>query len=221
MSSNNISLSQEEVDKLLGIVTEPGHFSAPEKKQYKTEHIVTERQKNEIRIVCLGLYLMLKQSLRERFGEPQTRKFDIKSVEEMCIDEFFDIATKKDFLYEITFSGAPCYAKADPFLFSVLSGIPFDIRQNTTAFQSEVLKEFVVRIFADSFAAKIKADAPEITSLFRQDNSRLCDGKTGLCITLSWNENASSFGIEKIFLTKKLIDYVYQDAGRTVQNAAS
>ena len=206
MAEHGVSLSQDEVDKLLGITT-VSDSPKIEKKVYRTKHIYSEQQIKEIGTICKGVYVRFKLALRAKFGEPKIRKLTITGIDHLNIDEFFESTNSNEFLYEINFNGNKCFVKADSFLFGALSGMTIDAKHKINFFQSEVLKDFVVTLFADSFVARTRAQyKPVITSLFEQDRSAFCDGKTGLCVTIKWNENLRSFGIEKVFLTQELID---------------
>ncbi|MBR1404287.1 MAG: hypothetical protein IJ558_08900 [Treponema sp.] len=206
MAEHGVSLSQDEVDKLLGITTRTHDSPIIEKKVYRTKHIYSEAQIKEFRSLCKGAYVRFRKALRKKFGEPKVRKMPITSIDHMNIDEFFDIANSNEFLYEISFGDTKCYIKLDSFLFGALSGLTIDTKHKINRFQSEVLKDFVIKLFADSLAARIHTKTPEITPLFEKDKSVYYSGQTGLCVTVKWNENLRSFGIEKLFLTKEFVD---------------
>ncbi|WP_407425608.1 hypothetical protein [Treponema sp.] len=207
MAEHGVSLSQDEVDKLLGITTSKSDSPEIEKKVYRTKHIYSESQIKQIRSFCKGAYVRFRVALREKFGEPKVRKMPITAIEHMNIDEFFDNANSNEFLYEVDFNGGKSYIKLDSFLFGALSGLTIDTKHKINRFQSEVLKDFVISLFAESFVQHIKADySPVITPLFEKEKSAYYSGKTGLCVTVKWNENLRSFGIEKVFLSTELLD---------------
>ena len=82
-----------------------------------------------------------------------------------------------------------------------------DTKHKINFFQSEVLKEFVVNFLAGSFARQFSDKfEPVVTSLFEKDKKTFRTGKTGLNITINWNENLRSFGIEKVFLTQEAVE---------------
>ena len=60
-------------------------------------------------------------------------------------------------------------------------------------------------IFQLSCSVTLAATKVEADALYEQEKSSFKTGKTGLCVTINWNENLRSFGIEKIFLTKEMI----------------
>ncbi len=205
MGNNTVALSQAEVDKLLGIKSDSAS-PAIEKKQYKVENFLSQKQMEEIQSVCTSVYKYFKLALREKFGEPKLRKLTIKNITEQNVDEFFDSITDNDFLYHAKFDEASAYIKLDTFLFGALSGLNVDTMHTINFFQDEVLQEFVAEYLVAGFARQISEECEyDIISLYRQEKSPFCTGKTGLCVTISWNENLRSFGIEKIFLTKELI----------------
>ena len=207
MENNQVALSQAEVDKLLGIKTESKSVAKVEKKQYKVERFLTEKQIEDIRGICKNVYKHFKIDLRAKFGEPKIRKLTLTALEQINIDEFFDSVSDNDFLYKVSFGKNTAFIKLDSFLFGALSGMTIDTKHKINFFQSEVLKEFVVQFLAGSFARQFNEKSePAVTSLFEQEKKPFCTGKTGLCLTINWNENLRSFGIEKIFLTKEAVE---------------
>ena len=206
MENNQVALSQAEVDKLLGIKTDSPSETKKEKKSYKIKEFLSAQQIEEIRGICKSVYKRFKLDLRSKFGEPKIRKLTLTSLEQANVNEFFDSISENDFLYAVTFGNASAFIKLDTFLFGALSGMTIDTKHKINFFQSEVLKEFVVQFLADSFARQFNEKSePVVKSLFEQDKKPFRSGKTGLLLTISWNENLRSFGIEKIFLTQDLI----------------
>lgn len=205
MENNTVALSQAEVDKILGIKSD-SESQPVEKKHYKIENFLSEKQLEEIESVCKSAYKFFKLALRERFGEPKIRKLTVKSIVEQNVDEFFDSINENDFLYHAKFDEASAYLKLDTFLFGALSGMTVNTKQKINFFQTEVLREFVASYLIEGIARQISEDCDfDIISLYGQEKSPFCTGKTGVCVTINWNENLKSFGIEKIFLTKELI----------------
>ena len=208
MENNQVALSQAEVDKLLGLSSGDRSDSVvkKEKKSYKVKEFLTPEQLEEVREVCKNVYKHFKLDLRAKFGEPKIRKLTLTALEQININEFFDTVSENDFLYEVRFGTMCAFVKLDSFLFGALSGMAIDTKHKINFFQSEVLKEFVVQFLGSSFARQFtQKSEPLVTSLFGQDKKPFCTGKTGLCLTINWNENLRSFGIEKIFLTQDLI----------------
>ena len=206
---NKVALSQDEVDKLLGIKTEVQNSSKIAKKEYKVDSFLSEQQITEVRSVCKSVYKYFKLALRDKFGEPKIRKLTVKSLDQQNIDEFFDTITENDFLYQAKIGDVAAFIKLDSFLFGALSGMTIDTKHRINFFQSEVLKEFVVQFLIEGFARQlsdVKKSDCEIISLFEKEKKPFQTGETGLCATINWNENLRSFGIEKIFLTKGLIE---------------
>ena len=205
--ANQVALSQSEVDKLLGLSGSSKPEPKIEKKSYKTEPFLSDPQIEEIRGVCKSVYKHFKLDLRKKFGEPKIRKLTLSALEQINVDEFLDTISENDFLYEVTFGSAKAFIKLDSFLFGALSGMSIDTKHKINFFQSEVLKEFVVNLLASSFARQFnEKSAPKVTSLYEKEKNPFFTGKTGLCLTINWNENLRSFGIEKIFLTKEAVD---------------
>ena len=207
MENNQVALSQAEVDKLLGIKTDSPSEVKKERKSYKIKEFLSAEQIEEIREICKSVYKRFKLDLRAKFGEPKIRKLTLTSLEQVNIDEFFDGISENDFLYEVTFGSAKSFIKLDSFLFGALSGMSIDTKHKINFFQSEVLKEFVVHFLAQSFARQFNEKSePAVASLFEKEKKPFKTGETGLCLTINWNENLRSFGIEKIFLSKELVD---------------
>ena len=206
MENNTVALSQAEVDKILGIKSD-SESQPVEKKHYKIENFLSEKQLEEIESVCKSAYKFFKLALRERFGEPKIRKLTIKSLNQQNVDEFFDTITENDFLYHAKFDEASAYIKFDSFLFGALSGMNIDTKHKINFFQSEVLEEFVATFLAAGFARQISDECDyDIISLYGQEKEPFQTGKTGVCVTINWNENLRSFGIEKIFFTREVIE---------------
>ena len=207
MANDNVSLSQAEVDKLLGLTSGSDSLKKVEKKEYKLEPFLSDKQLSELREVCKNVYKYFKISLRKKFGEPKIRKLTITSLEHQNVDEFFDSVTDNDFVYEAKFGRAKMYIKLDTFLFGALSGMKIDTKHKINFFQSEVLQEFVVIFFVEGFARQFKkVPKIELSSLFDRSKKSFRKGKTGICVSINWNENLHSFGIEKIFLSKEMIE---------------
>lgn len=128
MANDNVSLSQAEVDKLLGLTSGSDSLKKVEKKEYKLEPFLSDKQLSELREVCKNVYKYFKISLRKKFGEPKIRKLTITSLEHQNVDEFFDSVTDNDFVYEAKFGRAKMYIKLDTFLFGALSGMKIDTK---------------------------------------------------------------------------------------------
>ena len=175
MANEKVALSQDEVDKLMGLIPADSPAPKSKKKLYKIDSFLNEQQFSELREVCKNVYKYFKLSLRKKFGEPKIRKLTITSLDHQNINEFFDSVTDNDFIYEAKFGRAKAYIKLDSFLFGALSGMKIDTKHKINVFQSEVLNSFR-------------------------------KGKTGVCVSINWNENLRSFGIEKVFLSKELIE---------------
>lgn len=208
MANDNVALSQDEVDKLLGRNSKNKQVSEfVNKKQYKLNPFLSEEQLSQLNEVCVNVYKYFKMALRERAGEPKIRKLTVTSLDHQNIIEFFDSVSDNDFIYEAKFGRAKMYVKLDTFLLCALCGIKIDASNKINSFQSEVLKEYVVTCFVQGFARQMeKKHKIQIESLFQKDRKPYRRSKTGICISINWNENLHSFGIEKLFLTKEMIE---------------
>ena len=207
MANEKVALSQDEVDKLMGLIPADSPVPKSKKKLYKIDSFLNEQQFSELREVCKNVYKYFKLSLRKKFGEPKIRKLTITSLDHQNINEFFDSVTDNDFIYEAKFGRAKAYIKLDSFLFGALSGMKIDTKHKINVFQSEVLKEFVACFLVEGFARQLdKAHKIAVTSLFEKNKKSFRKGKTGVCVSINWNENLRSFGIEKVFLSKELIE---------------
>lgn len=207
MANGNISLSQEEVDRLLGINNSSAPEQKIEKKDYKIESFLSEKQFENLNSVCKSVYKYFKMSLRKKFGEPKIRKLTITSIEHQNVDEFFDSVTSNDFVFESKFNNAKMYIKLDSFLFIALSGMKIDTKHKINLFQTEVLKEFVAKYLVEGFSRQLKERVcGELSALPESERKGCATGETGVCVAINWNENLHSFGIEKIFLSKELIE---------------
>lgn len=207
MANEKVALSQDEVDKLMGLIPADSPAPKSKKKLYKIDSFLNEQQFSELREVCKNVYKYFKLSLRKKFGEPKIRKLTITSLDHQNVNEFFDSVTDNDFIYEAKFGRAKAYIKLDSFLFGALSGMKIDTKHKINVFQAEVLKEFVACFLVEGFARQLdKAHKIAVTSLFEKNKNSFRKGKTGVCVSINWNENLRSFGIEKVFLSKELIE---------------
>ena len=207
MANDKVALSQDEVDKLLGLTSALESPQKIEKKSYKIEPFLSEEQFSQLREVCKSVYKYFKLSLRKKIGEPKIRKLTITFLGHQNINEFFDSLSENDFIYEAKFGRAKAYIKLDSFLFGALSGMKLDPNLKINFFQTEVIKEFVACFLVEGFARQLdKSHKISVTSLFEKNKKTLRKGKTGVCLSINWNENLRSFGIEKIFLSRELIE---------------
>ncbi len=209
MNANNVSLSQAELDKLLGISNkkEQKKSASPidSKQKYKTEQILTEEELTELQKKFSAILTAFKKNLKKEAGEPANRILKLSSVENQNIDQFFDTTDPNDFLYKVTFGRTFCIIKLDRFLFSALAGLPVDTMSETNIFQSIALSLTVVMVLSDLIKKEIEITS-ELKSLplTKTDAQKLKTGRTGVCVSFNWNENLRSFGIEKIFLPKQI-----------------
>ncbi len=215
MNANNVSLSQAELDKLLGISSkkEQKKSASPthSKKNYKTEPILTEEELTALQKKFSAILTAFKKNLKKEAGEPAKRILKLTAVENQNIDQFFDTTDPNDFLYKVTFGKTFCIIKLDRFLFSALAGLPVDTMSETNIFQSIALSLTVVTVLAD-ILKKESGMTSESKSLplTKSDTQKLKTGRTGLSVSFNWNENLRSFGIEKIFLSKQIAKKLLQ-----------
>ena len=207
MANDKVALSQDEVDKLLGLTSNTQASPKIEKKHYDLDAFLSDEQFSKLGEVCKNVYKYFKLSLRKRFGEPKIRKLTITSLEHQNVNEFFDSLTENDFIYEAKFGKAKAIIKLDSFLFCALSGIKIDTKHKINVFQSEVLKDFVANFLVEGFARQLNGKPKtELKSISEKNKKSFGKSKTGICVSINWNENLRSFGIEKIFLSKELIE---------------
>lgn len=202
---NSIAISQDEVDKLFGIVSQNGKTktSAPEKK-YKKTNFFSPKAIEIVKNDCSELNRDFEVALKNKFGAPKIRKLILTSTEEITSEEFFDSLAKNDFLYRLSLNGTNLFVKLDSFLFGALSGLVIDPQHQINFFQTDVLRHFVVAILAKCIEKKFSI--PEnpgikVENMFGKTFSQYSGEKPGIVMSINWNENLRSFGIEKIFET--------------------
>ncbi|MBQ0052419.1 MAG: hypothetical protein KBT11_10220 [Treponema sp.] len=203
MENNNVSLSQDEVDKLLGIISHPDDSNQNKvEKNYNCEKIFSETELDFMRKDFAGFNTTFLDALKAKFGEPTIRKLTLTAVDQICTEEFFDTVSGNDFLYKVSLNGANVFLKLDSFLFGALSGLRLDPRHKINLFQSEVIRHFVVAIMAET-VEKRQEGKVQVESLFQKDTKPYANNECGIGLTINWNENLLSFGVEKIFISKE------------------
>lgn len=205
MENNEISLSQSEVDKLLGL-TSKSEEKPVQKKNYSTKKAFSDAGIEKIKGIAISYHDDFLKALKEKFGEPKIRKLSITAIDQICSEEFFDSVTSNDFLYKLNFEGKNLFIKLDPFLFGALSGMVIDPKHKINFFQSEVLRHFVVAILTKCIEEKNSLSSEiQIENLYEKSTKEYVNNKTGIMMTISWNENLRSLGVEKIFITPEFM----------------
>ena len=131
------------------------------------------------------------------------------AAEEISSEEFFDSLTKNDFVYRLSLNGANLFVKLDSFLYGALSGLVIDPLHKINFFQSEVLRHFVIAILAKCNEKKNSLEAEiKVENMFEKTFEQFSSEKTGVVLSINWNENLRSFGIEKFFITQEFLKEV-------------
>lgn len=205
---NSIAISQDEVDKLFGIVSQNSKTKTAEpQKKYKKTNFFRPEAIEIVKTDCSNLNRDFETALKDKFGSPRIRKLILTSAEEMTSVEFFDSLTKNDFLYRLSLNGANLFVKLDSFLFGALSGLVIDPQHKINFFQTDVLRHFVVAILAKCLEKKYSIPESEIKveNMFEKPFGQYSDENPGIVMSINWNENLRSFGIEKIFETREFM----------------
>lgn len=131
------------------------------------------------------------------------------AAEEISSEEFFDSLTKNDFVYRLSLNGANLFVKLDSFLYGALSGLVIDPLHKINFFQSEVLRHFVIAILAKCIETKNNLETEiKVENMFEKTFEQFSSEKTGVVLSINWNENLRSFGIEKFFITQEFLKEV-------------
>lgn len=211
-NENNISLSQEEVDRLLGQHRESKIEIKP-KKVYERVKIATDEEIAKFDEILAAFTNKMRIHLKKIFLEQGIRKLTPSQTEQMSQIEFMSNVTASDFFFLIEINDFELFLKLDSFLFCALSGISFNINHKTNLFQNEVLRNSVAPILVHDLLKSAKKSDKEnevkITSLY---NMPYLDGLNtatpGICASFTWNEGFKSLGIEKLFFQKDFLDFL-------------
>lgn len=206
---NSIAISQDEVDRLFGIVSQNSKTKTVEtQKKYKKTNFFRPEAIEIVKNDCSELNRDFEVALKNKFGAPKIRKLILTSTEEITSEEFFDSLSKNDFLYRLSLNDANLFVKLDPFLFGALSGLVIDPQHKINFFQTDVLRHFVVAILAKCIEKKfsIPENKLKVENMFEKSYSQYSDEKPGIVMSVNWNENLRSFGIEKIFETREFMN---------------
>ena len=206
MAVDTISLSQDELDKL---------FSGA--KTAKTEIPVKQEKKINPKLLFLSdaelqsakekISLIIehfKKTFDEIFSDIKTRKIFVTNVIQTSLIDFFEDMGDHDFLYQIDLSGSKLLLRLDSHLFSALAGMEFDQQRETNMFQTETLRRIVADQMAENFIKgfkkKLRAKTEPLVFLTQEN---FLENSTGLLVSINWNENFKSFGVEKLFIPQK------------------
>ena len=200
---NNIAISQEEVDKLFGIISQDDKSKATQaEKKYNYQKILKDEEIEIIKNGCAALNKDFEVALKNKFGAPRIRKLILTAAEEISSEEFFDSLTKNDFVYRLSLNGASLFVKLDSFLYGALSGLVIDPLH-------EVLRHFVIAILAKCIEKKDNLETEiKVENMFEKTFEHFSSEKTGVVLSINWNENLRSFGIEKFFITQEFLKEV-------------
>lgn len=203
---NSVTISQDEVDKLFGIISQDDkNITSITKKSYKKTNLFSTEAIELVKNGCRELNIEFEKALKEKFGSPKIRRLILTSAEEMTGEEFFDSLTKNDFLYRLSLNGTNLFVKLDPFLYGALSGLVIDPKHKINFFQSEVLRHFVVAILAkcieEKYSLQEKHLQIQVENMFEKSFQTYSNERAGISMSINWNENLRSFGIEKLFET--------------------
>lgn len=212
---NSIAISQDEVDKLFGIISQDAKTkSSAEEKKYKRPSFFKPEEIETVKKHCSEMNLEFEAALKNKFGAPKIRRLILTNAEEITAGEFFDSLTKNDFLYRLSLNGANLFIKLDSFLYGALSGLVIDPMHKINFFQTEVLRHFVIAILAKCIEKKysLKESQIKIENMFEKSPEQYSDEHSGIAMSINWNENLRSFGIEKLFETREFLNEIKNSA---------
>lgn len=212
---NSIAISQDEVDKLFGIISQDAKTkSSAEEKKYKRPNFFKPEEIETVKKHCSDMNLEFEAALKNKFGAPKIRRLILTNAEEITAGEFFDSLTKNDFLYRLSLNGANLFIKLDSFLYGALSGLVIDPMHKINFFQTEVLRHFVIAILAKCIEKKysLKESQIKIENMFEKSSEQYSDEHSGIAMSINWNENLRSFGIEKLFETREFLNEIKNSA---------
>lgn len=212
-NENNISLSQEEIDRLLGNTTQAKTSTIKEETNFKRENIASDEEIANFQKIMNDFTIILKEHLKEVFSEQGIRKITTSSIEQISRIEFMTTVSDNDFLFLVEIEEYDLLIKFDSFLFCSLAGISFNINHKTNLFQNEVIRTVIAPIVINDLlkAAKKheKANSIKITPLFELPALEGLKTETaGISTIFTWNEGFKSIGIEKIFFQKDFLDFL-------------
>lgn len=210
-NANNISLSQDEVDRLLGRPAVP--TQKKEAPAFKRETIATDAEIAKFGTLMDDFSAILKKHLKDVFSEQGIRKLTPSATEQISRAEFMTTISDNDFLFLVEIEKHEILIKFDSFLFCSLAGISFNINHKTNMFQNEVIRTVITPMVIDAMLKAAHRHEPKnlvrTTPLF--DLPELEGLKTetpGISASFTWNEGFKSLGIEKFFFQKDFLDFL-------------
>ncbi len=207
-NENSISLSQAEVDRLLGI--KRNTEEAP-KVVFKREIIAKDDEIERLKEIMEDFTTRLRSHFKKIFTEPGIRKIAPSAIEQISRAEFMSFVNTKDFLFLVEICGHELLLKLDSFLFCALAGITFSTGNTSNRFQNETLRIMVAPLIIGNLlrsAGKPKNDV-KITPLYELPKLEGLRTLTpGISTTFTWNEGFRSLGVEKIFFQREFLDFL-------------
>ncbi len=213
MADRKISLSQAELDKLMGVesdaVVDETLLSTGEREQVKI--ICSQNDIDSFTKIMSKFCQTFKELLNAEFGEPRLRKLNISTVELIKACDFASEIVMPAYLYKVTLNGQFVIIKLDAFLYCALSGVSIDRKLKPNKFQYKVLETVVLPIMIKAFFETVgyefdlsQVSIESIANEDFKDLEEIKNDKTGVLTVINWNENYSSFGVEKVFISKQL-----------------
>lgn len=211
MSSNSIALSQEELDRLFSKEpeTSPTEEIKPEKKIDPRNIFLDEKQVESVKTKLSERIEDFREKICSIYSDTKNRKIFVTTIDQISLLDFYTSSQDHDFLFSMLFDGFPSLIKLDSHLFSALAKVDFDKRRETNLFQSEALKKLVVEHLAASMIkGKEENIGSKVESLVTLSQENFIENSAGLLVSINWNEDFRSYGVEKLFIPKKTYNFL-------------
>ena len=205
LDSNTVALSQEELDKLFskGGNTEPSNIHRQAEKNIDPKNIfLTEDELRSVKEKFSSIIAVFKSEIDKTYSDFGKRKIFVSNLEQMSLLDFFEEASPLDFLYEIDFSERKTFLKLDQHLFPAISGLDFKQNRGTNIFQSEALKTLIVPHLSGAVTKGKK----------KQIRTKIIANDPGISVSINWNEDFKSFGVEKFFVPKETFEFLSKES---------
>jgi len=213
MAENNVALSQSEIDKLLG-----KNFNYEEKnvkpaetirKRSAVKEIASAQQLESVKDRMKQIIDSFRGALKESFDESDSRKINITNVELINAEDFENELLYPNFIYKIECKSGIIFIKLDNHLFCALANVSFDRTLKPNKFQAVVLQEEVVPLLVSALLENLSSDDDSVNITLIEDNKlkecpEIKSNDTGVLVSINWNENFKSFGVEKIYFCKEM-----------------
>lgn len=210
-NENNISLSQEEVDRLLGENNEK--LKKETTPVFKRVIIAEENEISKFDELMKKFTTLLKTHLKEIFSEQGIRRLTPAETIQMSRIEFMNSISERDFLFLVEIGKIEFLIKFDSFLFCSLSGISLNVNHKSNLFQNETIRKVIAPVVIEDLIRAARKSKEKvnirITPLF--DLPALEGLKTetaGICASFTWNEGFRSIGTENLFFQKDFLDFL-------------